>query len=234
MVPTLPASVPIQWVAQSGYQGHELEDQVKENWERARRACEAIPAKVLHDAWLKSFSPGQIAKMLNLSTSYVGRLIAYGCVVDLLLDRDEPWDVLPTERSMRAYISEARENVCIGLDLTKVIHDRDLMAEVASEAIRASERAATAATLPATGELVHVPRKHEKQREAESLKAGKRGTQTLMRMAKALEATIAKHGALDDYLRASGPEEAEKLRWYIKKIHRTTGELLDEMAGGTQ
>ena len=226
-----PHSIAIQWVADSKVDGEALDAMVEENWQRADRACGAIRAKVLHDAWLKGYSPAQLALLLKLSSSYVGRLVAFGCVVAYNLEQGSPWDTLPTERHMRPYIMEARDLIseAKGLHPTKLIHNRGLMEHVAHDASWQAMQRALPTAAASTGELMETPAEHPSETRRSVLKAGRRGTQTLRRMAKAIEATLAKHGSMRAYMDACAEDEQEKVIWYLRKVYRMTGEILDEI-----
>jgi hypothetical protein len=217
----------IQWC-----DGSPADDVVVENWQRADRACSALRAAVLHDAWLSGYTPSQLASLLDLSSSYVGRLVSHGCVVATLLEADHPWDTMPTERSTRAYMAEQRQLTASlnNVEPQALIHERELMHVAAADAVTAMHDATPAASLPASGEEVIEPAKHPTVEAAEALRAGRRGVQTLGRWCRTIDATLARYGALSAFLEQCPTDEAEKAVWYIRKVHRLAGDMLDELS----
>ena len=210
---------------------NDLDDTIRENWERVDRAAQSMRGYILWDSWTAGYSPTQLADLLELSPSYVSRLVAYGAVIADMVDEGEPWDTLPTERACRDYIADAREYVAKmeGVPVNDVCQASHTMGMVAKRAISSMSKAATAATLPDTGELVHVPLKHERERLREVISAGKTGRQAIARFNKRLDATIDHVGTWSAWSTEAGDDETKMVLGYCKSIQRKLGAVVDEL-----
>jgi len=208
-----------------------LEATVVENWQRVDRTANAMRGYILWDAWMAGLMPGTIADLIEQEKPYVSRLISYGAVIAQMVEVDEPWDTLPTERSCREYISDAREYVatCMGVPINRVCENRDAMRRIASNAIKDMTEKATASTLPDSGELFHEPEKHPRQIAEEAFAVGEQGRKAMARFNKRLDSTLETFGTLTSWAEKAGGEERDMVISYAKSIIRKLSAVVDEL-----
>lgn len=213
--------------------GTDLDDTIRENWQRVDRTAQAMRGFILWDAWAAGYSPTQLSTLLELSSSYVSRLVAYGAIVEEMVTNGEPWDTLPTERACREYLADAREYVSVqeGIPINEICNSSHTMGRVVAHVIDDMAKAATAATLPDTGELLHEPQKHPRERRSEAIEAGKAGRLAIARFNKRLDATIDHVGTWSAWATDAGDVETEMVLGYCKSIQRKLGAVLDELSG---